>query len=449
VTQNGGTLDNEACVDPNHTIDETSELDNCKHAIGAIVPTAPDLLINKSADKSSVTSGEDLTYTLTVSNVGTGNTDGSDVTVSDEVPSQVTVTDINPDGGWDCSASSGNTVSCKRSSLDAGASSHIVVKTNAGSTLTAPFTNSADVGGGGDLQMNNNHASVTTTVGGAAIDLKVVSITDTPDPVNPSTKLSYTAIVRNDGTSGAPGAVVRVILPIAGVSSQVVQADNGFNCAANMTVDPLGNTFDCVGDYGPTGSPTDATTITAEMTVKPTAPPPDEVKLTVVADPAGAFTEADETNNTKTETTTITGALCTGTPCVDLIATASGSPIVPLLGPAVYTASIVNVGDTPVPDSPAWSVDFTFTGVGVLSVAPPSGVTCTALTPLLTRCTSVDGSADAMDLAPGAGLAFVATVAGVAPPGLVFFEAHADATGKVMELSEGNNIAIAPTVVTP
>ncbi len=32
ITADGGTLDNEACVDPDHVIDETSELDNCKTA---------------------------------------------------------------------------------------------------------------------------------------------------------------------------------------------------------------------------------------------------------------------------------------------------------------------------------------------------------------------------------------------------------------------------------
>ena len=59
-----GTLDNEACVDPDDTISETNELDNCKHAIGQVLPPTPDISINKAA-APGVTAGQDLTYTLT------------------------------------------------------------------------------------------------------------------------------------------------------------------------------------------------------------------------------------------------------------------------------------------------------------------------------------------------------------------------------------------------
>ena len=58
ITADGGTLDNEACVDPDHVIDETSELDNCKTAITGVTPAVADLAVNKSADKGTVTAGE-------------------------------------------------------------------------------------------------------------------------------------------------------------------------------------------------------------------------------------------------------------------------------------------------------------------------------------------------------------------------------------------------------
>ena len=62
VTANGGSLYNQACVDQDNLIAETNELDNCNTAITAVVPPAPDLLINKSADSSVVTPGQSLTY---------------------------------------------------------------------------------------------------------------------------------------------------------------------------------------------------------------------------------------------------------------------------------------------------------------------------------------------------------------------------------------------------
>ena len=70
VTANGGPLYNQACVDQDHLIPETNELDNCNTATTDIVPPAPDLLINKYADASTVTAGQQHTYHVSVSNVG-------------------------------------------------------------------------------------------------------------------------------------------------------------------------------------------------------------------------------------------------------------------------------------------------------------------------------------------------------------------------------------------
>ena len=88
VTADGGTLDNEGCVDPDNTIVEQKETDNCQHAISAVTPPIPDLLISKSASSGTVTAGQDLTYTLLVSNGGGGATTGT-VTVTDTLPAEV------------------------------------------------------------------------------------------------------------------------------------------------------------------------------------------------------------------------------------------------------------------------------------------------------------------------------------------------------------------------
>jgi uncharacterized repeat protein (TIGR01451 family) len=458
VTLQSGTLDNEACVNTHFTpttIDETNLNDNCNHAISEVKPPAPDIQINKKADANSVTAGQKLKYTLSVSNVGTGPTDGSDVVVTDNVPSDVTVDQVEPPPpGWDCSATSGNNVSCKTSSMNAGDSADIIIDTTVGSP-TGPFTNTATVSGGGDTQTNNNSSSVTTQVGSAAaIDLNVVSLTDNPDPVNHDNTLTYTGIVRNDGTSGTgPGAVVRVVLPSTGVSNLAVTASNTFSCGANTTLDPSGKTFDCIGEFGASGTSTDSTTITATMVVDSSAPPPDQLSTTVTADPDNAITESDETNNTKTETTAVSGTVCGGKPCVDLFATASGTPLVPSGGTAVYIATVQNVGTDPVPDSPTtWTIDLQFLGSGVITSAVPSdpGVTCLTLTPLDTQCSSVPGTPDPMDLAPGASLTFTVTVAGLMPPnGNGVFQVTADITDTVAELTNANNVAVVPTAIGP
>jgi uncharacterized repeat protein (TIGR01451 family) len=447
VTLESGTLDNEACVDPDHTIAETNELDNCKHAVGQVLPPAPDLLINKSADKGSVTSGDDLTYTLSVSNVGTGDTDGTPITVTDNVPSQVSVTNISPDGGWDCSATSGNAVSCTRPSMAKGDSSNIVIATVAGATLTAPFTNTADVAGGGDAQLNNNSSSFKTTVGGAPVDLKVASVTDTPDPVNRSDKLTYTAIVRNDGTSGATGAVIRIALPNPGTSNPAVSGTNGFNCGANTTLDASGHTFDCTGDFTGNGGAIDSTTITAEVTVDTAAP--DELSATVTVDPAGAIAESDETNNTETATTTVSGSVCTGSPCVDLVTTVFADPIVPAaFGVITGSASITNIGDAAVSNSPTWKIKAFYIGPGAATLIAPAGVSCPLLVANVWQCTST-AAVDPMDLGPGLGLTFQTLVAGANVPGPAIWTFQADVSSVVPEFSESNNTGVWTTTITP
>ena len=232
VTLQSGTLDNEACVDPNDTIAETDETNNCKTTFATVETPTPDIQINKTADSTTVTAGQKLNYTLNVSNVGTGPTDGSDVVVTDNVPSDVTVDQVQTPTGWDCSATSGNNVSCKTSLMNAGDSASIVINTTVGNSLTAPFTNTADVSGGGDTQNNNNESFVKTLVGTAsAIDLHVVSLTGNPDPVNHDNTLTYSAVVTNDGTSDTgPNRIVRVTLPASGVSNLAVVATGGFSC---------------------------------------------------------------------------------------------------------------------------------------------------------------------------------------------------------------------------
>jgi uncharacterized repeat protein (TIGR01451 family)/fimbrial isopeptide formation D2 family protein len=451
VTLQSGTLDNEACVDPDDTIAETDETNNCKHAIGSVETPKPDLQIQKTADKTSVTAGDTLTYTLSASNVGTGGTTAS-LSMSDQVPDELTVTNVNPDVGWDCDTlSSGNNVTCTMDSLAAGASAQIVVTTtvNGSLPLTVPFTNTANIIGGGEDNAANNTSSVTTALGTAKpVDLKVVSVTDSPDPVNHDNSLTYTAVVVNTGTSGTgPGAIVRVALPTGGVpvGSMAVTANNSFTCAATVS-DP--KVFDCTGNFGASGSPTASTTITATMTVDSLAPPPTELSATVTADPDGAIDESDETNNAKTEKTTVSGTVCGGSPCVDLLALATGPPTIQTGGLGVFNATVMNVGTSPVPSSTVWSIQFEFLGGLVTSVVPTvPGVSCSGFA--IITCTSSSGS-DPMDLAPGASLTFIVTAQDLLPAGAgVTLQVTADSSGAVTELTTANNVGIAIAVTSP
>ena len=62
----------------------------------------------QGVDKTSVTPGDQITYTLTISNNGDADAD-SPVTVTDTLPSQADFVSSNPDAAFTCPAPVGTT----------------------------------------------------------------------------------------------------------------------------------------------------------------------------------------------------------------------------------------------------------------------------------------------------------------------------------------------------
>jgi uncharacterized repeat protein (TIGR01451 family) len=302
ITADGGTLDNEACVDPDHLIDETNELDNCKTAItGVQPPAAPLLNINKTASKGTVTPGETFTYTITASNDGNATATGT-VTVTDPLPTQVTYQNATATNGFTCTQSSG-TVTCTGSNLAAGATTVVTIEVKVNDGVTASFSNKATVSGAGQ----SKDASVTTNVGGAAIDLVTSDITDTPDPANVGQNVDYTFTVTNAGTNDSGGFDISADMDsVTGLTFVGASGSQGFICG-----DISGTTVTCSGTL-PASQSTNI-----KITFQVTAGSPSSHELTVKADSGDAVAESSEANNQQTELTTITGSLCTS--CVDLV----------------------------------------------------------------------------------------------------------------------------------
>src|SRR5262249_36528453 len=85
TAQNGSLVEpNRACVDPNNLIVEQDETNNC-----STTPAFPvgfiDLSITKTGPSSAIVPGTPVTYTVTVANIGTLATNGSTVTVTDNL----------------------------------------------------------------------------------------------------------------------------------------------------------------------------------------------------------------------------------------------------------------------------------------------------------------------------------------------------------------------------
>jgi len=125
-----------------------------------IIPVA-DLIIIKS-HTGNFTQGQMFrTYTLLVTNLGPGLTDGT-VTVTDTLPAGLTLTTIGGPG-WTCAPA---IVKCTRSDVLAASGSYQPIKltVNVAGNAQASVTNTATVSGGGELNTANDISSDLTTV---------------------------------------------------------------------------------------------------------------------------------------------------------------------------------------------------------------------------------------------------------------------------------------------
>ena len=281
-------------------------------------------------------------------------------------------------------------------------------------------------------------STVVTSVGSSGFDLAIASITDKPDPVSPGQGLKYTVVAVNGGTSPATGVHVELDLPTAGVAFMNADGSNGWTCGA-----PASNKVDCVGDLPAGGN----TTITVSFITLLSGLPP-SVSLTATIDPANAFAETNEGNNTKTETTTIS---TTGTCmlCVDLAAAqliASPEPVASG-GSVTVTFQVVNVGDTPTTLNPASDKLLNLLALtdGTLTSATP-----TSSDPAVTCSVDSSGTNFAFtsckgNLGPGQGVTITLTLPKVTGTGLMLF-GNADPDNLIVEFNEGNN-SLTQTVI--
>ncbi len=129
-----------------------------------IIVQVSDLTLTKSAS-SAFSQGGNAAFSLVVNNTGSGATSGA-YTISDNLPTGLTLLGTPTGSGWDCSASTSNFASCVRTaSIAPGASAPAVtVSVSVASNAPASITNTATVAGGGELNTSNNSGSVVVSV---------------------------------------------------------------------------------------------------------------------------------------------------------------------------------------------------------------------------------------------------------------------------------------------
>jgi uncharacterized repeat protein (TIGR01451 family) len=190
-----------------------------------VLPAPFDLSIAKTDSADPVLPGDAFTYTIAVTNAGPA--DAPSVTLTDTVPSPLTVSGAATAGAGSCSVA-GNTVTCTIAPLPAGAtwtiSVSVAVPASAG---PGTVTNTATVVALGDTDATNDTASQPTTIGDPAgeSDLSVTKTVDAAQPAEGQV-ITFVVTVTNAGPDDASGVEVTDLLP-AGVTFVSASASQG------------------------------------------------------------------------------------------------------------------------------------------------------------------------------------------------------------------------------
>ncbi|MGH2635138.1 MAG: COG1361 S-layer family protein [Actinomycetota bacterium] len=287
------------------------------NAVAVGVTCTPGVSITKSASAVTVASGGSFSYTVQVSNTGSGP--AQNVVVTDTVPAGLTIGNVT---GPNCSVN-GQTVTCNVGTLAAGATATITISVTATAGACPSVVNRARVtfadGTGGNGSADSNPVTVGVN---CETDVQIVKNSDAPGRgIDSGDSFTYSITVSNDGSSTAEGVVVTDTIPdgleIDGVSGpncsvngQVVTCNVGDLAAGasiTITIDVTADDDACPAvenfahvewNDGEETSSEDSNTVVVDVdcvggeTVTPT-PPPDDT--TTITPPGGtAFTGPDE-----------------------------------------------------------------------------------------------------------------------------------------------------------
>ena len=184
---------------------DTTPANNTASDVTTISPAgSPNLTITKTHAGNFTQGQTGATYSLAVSNAGTGPTSGT-VTVTDTLPTGLTATAI-AGTGWSCTLS---TLTCTRSDALAAPGSYpaITLTVNVAANAPASVTNTATVSGGGDATPTNNTASDVTTISPAGSPNLTISKSHAGNFTQGQTGATYSLAVSNAGTGPTSGTV--------------------------------------------------------------------------------------------------------------------------------------------------------------------------------------------------------------------------------------------------
>jgi uncharacterized repeat protein (TIGR01451 family)/fimbrial isopeptide formation D2 family protein len=288
---------------------ETNTGNNSASNPTTINPIA-DLIIAKT-HTGNFTRGSIGTYSITVTNNGTGQTSGN-VTVTDTLPAGLMPTGWSGSPQWSCVIAS-QTVTCTNTNtLNAGASyTAIGITVSVAQSAASSLTNTATVSGGGQVVTTNDTSSDPTTIVSSS-DLSLTKVTTNPGSGVGSTAV-FTLTLTNTGPSDATGVAVRDQLPAGLTYLSSIASVGSYNSGTGIWT---------VGNVASGISPT--LQISARIDVVGSLTNTAQVSTSNQPDP-----DSTPNNNNAAEDDQASASLSTAPPNVTLCKTIQGQPCPP------------------------------------------------------------------------------------------------------------------------
>ncbi|SDE61004.1 isopeptide-forming domain-containing fimbrial protein [Auraticoccus monumenti] len=215
----GSAFIGSSATDPNPANDQSTSL--------LEVVTSADVSLTKEVTPETLVAGATATYVLTLEN--DGPSDAVDLTLTDELSEGLVAESVSSTLGT-CTVS-GQTVSCEKDRLAAGASAVVTVQVRVDAAATGELSNSATLTSGTeDPQPGDTTASVTAPVVQSA-DLRMIKDVGS-ESVVAGGATTYTLTVVNAGPSDAVDLAITDALP-EGVTVLPGLAGGSADCSAS------------------------------------------------------------------------------------------------------------------------------------------------------------------------------------------------------------------------
>jgi len=432
-TTTPGTISNTATI--SSSSGDTNAANDSATATTTVNSQA-DLSISKSDSPDPVFAGNQLTYTVTVSNSGPGGAAG--VTVTDTLPSGLTY--VSDSAGCSLAAS---TLTCSLSTIAAGASKSVTIVTKVPPgylsgipASTATISNTASVSTTStDPNAGNNSVTIQTTVNEQA-DLRITKECkpDQPNKQPAGTPTFCEIYVDNLGPSDAQGVLItdRIISSTPVTITGVVASSTSGAAPACLPATPIG--------------PTSDVTITCNDVVLP-AGARDTIRVTFVANQTGDVNDTASVSSTTSDpvssNNSATGRVSFAN-SADLAITKTDSPDPVTAGTNLtYTISVNNAGPSVAPNVVLTDV---LSGQTTFVSATPSQGSCLSGVVPGDPTKPLTCNLGSLASGPSATIVVVVKVKPSVPAGTVIVN-NAEVKSDAADPNTGNNVVTATTAV--